>query len=209
MSTEDVSIDVDKIWAQMNSAEQPIIAQSQSTVKTSLELSKDMADSHNTSPQGHQESTSSEIGLSAATAPADEEVITIKRTYAFAGETITEEKTVPKSSAEARLFLQTQSTGSDHTSKTGTKPPLRRPKKRASMFDPSSGQTSNVDKGKGPKLNTIEKSKLDWAGYVDQEGIKDELDGAKKSKDGYLGKKDFLERVDAKRDLEILSAKKR
>lgn len=70
------------------------------------------------------------------------------------------------------------------------------------MFDPNPNGVSGASAAndKGPKLNTIEKSKLDWAGYVDQEGIKEELDKAEKGKDGYLGKQDFLGRVGAKRE---------
>jgi hypothetical protein len=143
---------------------------------------------------------------------ATEETITIKRTYAFAGEMITEEKVVLKSSAEARLYLQSQQTKSDLISNPGIKPPLRRPKKRASIFEPSPegvGHAPTHFNANKVKLNTIEKSKLDWAGYVDQEGMKEELDGAEKSKDGYLGKREFLDRVGAKRDHELMSAKKR
>lgn len=46
----------------------------------------------------------------------------------------------------------------------------------------------------------MEKSKLDWAGYVDKEGIVDELEDNKKGKEGYLERMDFLSRMDAKRD---------
>ena len=78
------------------------------------------------------------------------------------------------------------------------------------MFDPQPQVgVRTPGKDKGPKLNTIEKSKMDWAGYVDQAGIKDELDGAEKAKEGYLGKMDFLGRVGAKREDERLSTKRR
>lgn len=216
-NAEGATVDVDQIWAQMNSTEQSAIAQPPATIETSLKrLSEEAGDSHTSVRPVDDTNRRTDTGHAATTASAAaEEMITIKRTYAFAGEMVTEEKTVLKSSAEARLYLQSQQTGYEHSSKPGVKTaPVRRPKKRASMFEPSSaglGQASSTpsDKGKGPKLNTIEKSKLDWAGYVDQEGMKDELDGAEKSKDGYLGKREFLDRVVAKRDDEILGAKKR
>lgn len=50
---------------------------------------------------------------------------------------------------------------------------------------------------KEPKLNTLEKSKLDWQGYVDREGIKEDL--KYKNKDGYMEKVAFLQRVDDRR----------
>lgn len=137
-----------------------------------------------------------------------EEVISIKRTYVFAGETITEEKMVPKHSAEARLYLQSLE-GPDGSSVP--KPPLRRPKKRISKFEPNpEGKImAPTATNKGPKLNTIEKSKLDWAGFVDKEGIAEELDDASKAKEGYLGRLDFLGRVEATRDEQLKSVKKK
>lgn len=139
--------------------------------------------------------------------------ILIKRTYEFAGETITEEKQVNKSSAEARLYQAAVAAQQNTTTSTPLKKnPLRRPKKRTSMFEPppdDSALSTPGAKGKGTKLNTIEKSKLDWAGYVDKEGIKDELEGAEKAKDGYLGKMDFLDKMSAKREGGISSFKKK
>lgn len=143
--------------------------------------------------------------------PPTEDSIVIKRTYVFAGETITEEKTVPKSSAEARLYLQSQAAPASPISPIGGKP-LRRPKKRPSMFEPN---PEGIVKGlaptpsKGPKLNVVEKSKLDWASHVDKEGLKDELDVAEKAKDGYMGRMDFLGRSEAKREEERKNAKKK
>lgn len=215
-NVESASVDVDQIWAQMNGTAQPAGPQSQTETGISLRKpSENAADSHKSDLQDCDTNTRTETGQAINNASTGEEMITIKRTYTFAGEVITEEKLVPKSSAEARLYLQSQQSpqkDSEHVSKPGIKQPFRRPKKRASMFEPSTeslGQSTDTKTGKGPKLNTIEKSKLDWAGYVDKEGMKDELDEAEKSKDGYLGKKDFLDRVVAKRDHEILSAKKR
>lgn len=169
--------------------------------------------------QGHDNANLTKTTHEAdAETPVGEEMIAIKRTYVFAGESITEEKVVPKCSAEARLYLESQrAVPNPSISASGTKPPLRRPKKRASMFDPKpetvggkgGSPLSGASKEKGPKLNTIEKSKLDWAGYVDKEGIKEELDVAEKAKDGYLGKVDFLGRVDAKREDQLSSARKK
>ena len=156
------------------------------------------------------QNTSSETDISQTSAPtSSEDMVVIKRTYVFAGETITEEKLVPRSSAEARLYLQslTAPNSAKPSPTASSTKPLRRPKKRVSQFEPN---PNGVVKGlvlQGPKLNTIEKSKLDWAGYVDKEGIKDELDVAEKAKEGYLGRMDFLGRVEAKREDERKNAK--
>lgn len=104
----------------------------------------------------------------------------------------TETKTVPISSAEAKLYLSQQS------SKTKASPPsssnavkLRPPFARLSAFDPNpptkyprafsaaknlgtATKPTQLKGDEGPKLNTVEKSKMDWAEYVDREGIQDE-----------------------------------
>ncbi|KAL8277130.1 hypothetical protein RQP46_010458 [Phenoliferia psychrophenolica] len=51
---------------------------------------------------------------------------------------------------------------------------------------------------KPAKLNTLEKSKLDWNKFVDKEDLSDDLTKARK--DGYLEKQDFLSRTDARRE---------
>lgn len=53
--------------------------------------------------------------------------------------------------------------------------------------------------GKGAKkLNTVEKSKLDWEGEVERRGMREELERAEKSGGSYLGRREFLERVEGK-----------
>ncbi|KAK7517868.1 bucentaur or craniofacial development-domain-containing protein [Phyllosticta citriasiana] len=199
-----------------------------------------------------------------ATAPEDEETITIKRTYDFAGDRITEERQVPKNSAEARLEPSPGSSdsatpppdGSPVAASDAAKPKIRRPLRRPSRFDPNpAGEVkglppdkqltwanrrrlldptlaalspiplASADKrdgttpaegaavaggrrlDKAQKLNTVDKSRLDWAGYVDREGIADELDEYGRAKEGYLGRMDFLNRVDERRDADRRAAK--
>ncbi|KAI1320462.1 Craniofacial development protein 1 [Mortierella claussenii] len=60
---------------------------------------------------------------------------------------------------------------------------------------------------KPPKMNTLEKSKLDWKNFVGKEGIEDEL--KHHNKDGYMEKVAFLQRTDERRDLEYQALKKR
>ncbi|KAL1650707.1 swr complex subunit [Diplodia intermedia] len=219
-------------------------------------------------------------------APAEdiEEMIMIKRTYDFAGDRITEERQVPKSSAEAKLYLaqqqekqekqeKQQASGRQTAESSATpdldgkdavegeevqepaRPGVRRPLHRPSRFesnptaevkglppekqltwarrrvllDPNAAtslhasatpnatadaQAANVaaiaakkGRDKAQKLNTVDKSRLDWAGYVDKEGIADELDEYGRAKEGYLGRMDFLSRVDERREEERRAAK--
>ncbi|KAF4528291.1 hypothetical protein B566_EDAN016642 [Ephemera danica] len=50
--------------------------------------------------------------------------------------------------------------------------------------------------GKKNKLSTLEKSKLDWEGYKEQNGLTEEIQTHNKGKHGYLEKQDFLQRTD-------------
>ena len=200
-------MDVDDIWARLNSTSKPNGATKPLDVATeAVQVQKDA-----NKPAEDPSLTTADIDtglepVNPTRSSHSEPMITIKRTYVFAGQTTTEEKLVPASSAEARLYLQSQQASQQAQQQSppnaNGKPPLRRPKKRVSMFDPNPNGVpgSEVASTKGPKLNTIEKSKLDWAGYVDKEGMKEELDKAEKGKDGYLGKMDFLGRVEAKRE---------
>jgi len=46
---------------------------------------------------------------------------------------------------------------------------------------------------KAVKLNVLEKSRIDWAGFVDKEGIHDDL--KRFNKDGYVERQEFLRRM--------------
>ena len=204
-NTEGATVDVDELWAKLNSVPKPnSIAQ---TLDTAAQIAQELGDTDKTKDVSLLPPTDKPTDSKPAAPRSShtEPMITIKRTYIFAGQTTTEEKLVPASSAEARLYQQSQEAFKQQEQalpNANGKPMLRRPKKRASMFDPNPNGVPGAAAagGKGPKLNTIEKSKLDWAGYVDKEGMKEELDTAEKGKEGYLGKMDFLGRVGAKRE---------
>jgi hypothetical protein len=137
-------------------------------------------------------------------------MIRIKRTYNFAGRVHTEEKLVPRDSAEAKLYLASQSheVPVDGLEKRVTRKAFR------SAFEPQMellphrsdlnlGMAARIKAGKeaqAKKLNVVEKSRMDWAGYVDKEGIKDELELAGKSKDSYMAREDFLAKSEAFRE---------
>lgn len=145
-----------------------------------------------------------------------EDTITIRRQFQFAGETHVEEKTVPRSSAEARLWLSQQENGNKSIDSRNTS--TQRPLRKVSRFDPN---YSNLDAfrndaikaqanaAKGPKLNVVEKSKMDWAAHVDAEGLKEELDKHAKAKDAYLNRMDFLGQVDQRKEDEAKLARQK
>ncbi|KAI9705714.1 MAG: swr complex subunit [Bogoriella megaspora] len=113
---------------------------------------------------------------------------------------------------------------------------VRRPLKRLSQFEPNTaGEIKNVSTDrlprthypimnmsihkkdaltasanintKAPRLNVVTKSKLDWAGFVDQEGIAEDLKDYQKGGKAYLDRMEFLGRVGDRKDAEVREAK--
>jgi hypothetical protein len=158
-------------------------------------------------------------------------MILIKNTYVFAGETTVEEKLVPKSSAQAQLYLQSQAESQAAEVEVGRKGPegqtLYRPLKRVSKWEPNpngvvkglsaaalhghslAGEKFKADLPKAKKLNVVNKSKLDWAELVDKEGRQEELDQAAKAKDAYHSRVEFLGRVENKKEEELRNARRK
>jgi hypothetical protein len=149
-------------------------------------------------------------------------LVRIKRTYNFAGRVHTEEKLVARDSAEAKLYFA--SNGEEFPQNDEALPAKRGVARRAfrSAFEPASseplvqradlnlGVAARMQAGReaqARKLNTVEKSRMDWAGYVDKEGIKDELELAGKSKESYAARQDFLARSEDKREDEARRAR--
>ena len=206
-----VTVDVDALWAQMTAA--PVVPSKAS--EQDKPDGQNMADGE--AGQGGLQDTGhdrqdGETGKDKDKEPA--EMIKIKRTYNFAGKVHTEEKMVARDSAEAKLYLA--SLGDNAETDAGDEPQRRMPRKAfRSAFEPvidQLTQRSDLNLGmtvrlkarelakEAKKLNVVEKSKMDWAGFVDKEGIKDELALAGKSKDSYTARQDFLARSEARRE---------
>lgn len=213
------TVDVEALWAQMNAPE------------SQLGLQAPQVEHKQESTPGEPDGT---VDTSAPTQGAPEpenkachgqhkeQMVKIKRTYKFAGEMITEEKVVPKDSAEAKAFLSSGENVEYAEVKDADVMKdarnLRRPLRRISRFDPNptglikkswekQAITEAAADATGPKINTVEKSRLDWAQYVDQAGIKDELRTHSKAKEGYMGRMDFLGRMESKREEEARQAR--
>lgn len=202
-----VTIDVDALWASMTAA--PVIPTPQETHPSGSQ--QDQGSKGNSTGSGTQQN---------GQGGKDAEMIKIKRTYNFAGKVHTEEKLVPRDSAEARLYLASQGEGGggnggddDATNADGSE--RRMPRKAfRSVFEPvfatGDGQRTDLNLGiamrlqardeKAKKLNTVEKSRMDWAGFVDKEGIKDELVLAGKAKGSFANQQEFLARTEARRE---------
>ncbi|GME74011.1 unnamed protein product [Ambrosiozyma monospora] len=123
---------------------------------------------------------------------------------------ITEEKWVDAESEEAKAHFNstkienksqpTPSSELDSKDKPKKKHHHHKKKrKRESLLDAVINNSSKT------KLSTLEKSRLDWANYVDKNKIKDELKF--NNKGGYLDEQDFLSRVDNRQDSKYKDAK--
>ncbi|KAI1757816.1 bucentaur or craniofacial development-domain-containing protein [Xylaria castorea] len=206
-----VTVDVDDLWSQMVAV--PLIPS-----KNDAQPEKD-----NQQPcQGGADTTADAIKMAPVNSNDTDTsgMIKIRRTYNFAGKVHTEEKLVARDSAEAKLYLASQD---PHLADTEDEQPKRKPRKAfRSIFEPViEGLALRADlklgmnirlelreqQAKAKKLNVVEKSRMDWAGFVDKEGIKDELELAGKSKESYVSRQDFLQRVEAKKEEEARRAR--
>ncbi|KAF5251941.1 hypothetical protein FANTH_3007 [Fusarium anthophilum] len=198
-NNDPVSIDVDALWAQMIS--NPPTPATKDERSNGADTSTHFTGEPNDSAEKKSHSAISDQSST---------MIRIKRTYNFAGRIHIEEKMVPRDSAEAKLYLasQGQEAPKNSTEKNVTRKAFR------SAFEPqvdllphradlNLGMAARIKAGKeaqAKKLNVVEKSRMDWAGYVDKEGIKDELELAGKSKDSYMAREDFLAKSEALRE---------
>ncbi|KAF6825180.1 swr1p complex component [Colletotrichum musicola] len=214
-----VTVDVDAIWAQMLAG--------QITSKTSDDKASEGADAPTTQQSSAADSSQKPLESRSGDPP---DTIRIKRTYKFAGKVQTEEKVVARDSAEAKLYLASlgkdaadAAVAADAAADAPEEPKRVLKKAFRSAFEPAIevvGPRSDLNLGvtvrikareakeaQAKKLNTVQKSKMDWAGYVDKEGLKDELELAGRSKESYAGRQDFLARSEAKREEEARRAR--
>ncbi|XP_048371672.1 craniofacial development protein 1 [Sphaerodactylus townsendi] len=130
--------------------------------------------------------------------------VAITEVFDFAGEEVRITKEVDASSKEAQDFLKKQ----DQKTVTPVSHPTSSGVKRPSGINSLLGKLGT----KKQKLSTLEKSKLDWEHFKQQEGIGEELATHNRGKEGYLERKAFLERVDHRqfeieRDIRLSSMK--
>lgn len=215
--TEGATVDVEALWAQMIAAPlRPLEPASPQHPSTATEPAPAVAQPTDT--------------------PVEEELLTVTKTFVFAGANTTEEKQIPRSSLA-------QYTADGWNPTTAVKPAgpaastpqdaastVRRPLKRPTRFDPNpTGYVRALPpehqltwprkntlpvgpppeplleaqkKEKATKLNVVAKSRMDWTGFVDKEGIADELHEHGKSKDNYMSRRDFLAGVEARMEEE-------
>lgn len=126
--------------------------------------------------------------------PKESEKVKITKVFDFAGEEVRVTKEVDASSKEAKSFLKQTEKENPQAVATSTAPPLP----AGSGIKRSSGMSSLLGKigAKKQKMSTLEKSKLDWESFKEEEGIGEELALHNRGKEGYIERKAFLDRVD-------------
>uniref|UniRef100_A0A8C6WE54 Craniofacial development protein 1 n=1 Tax=Neogobius melanostomus TaxID=47308 RepID=A0A8C6WE54_9GOBI len=118
--------------------------------------------------------------------------VTITKVFDFAGEEVRVNKEVAADSKEAKSFLKSKSSAQES----------EETEEESSSLDPSFAPASGFIWnswslwGKKQKMSTLEKSKMDWDAFKSEEGIGEELAIHNRGREGYVERKNFLERVD-------------
>lgn len=132
--------------------------------------------------------------------PKESTKITITKVFDFAGEEVRVTKEVDANSLEAKSFLKKEETSQENNGKqpVSSEPTPSAPPSFGSSVKRPAGMGSILNRigGKKQKMSTLEKSKLDWDTFKSEEGIGDELAIHNRGKEGYVERKNFLERVD-------------
>ncbi|XP_059192125.1 craniofacial development protein 1 [Centropristis striata] len=134
--------------------------------------------------------------LSTETKASEAAKVTITKVFDFAGEEVRVNKVVSADSREAKSFLKSLNTkeeenGDKKEASSPSEPPGPSAKRPAGM----SSILSRFG-GKKQKMSTLEKSKMDWDAFKSEEGITEELAIHNRGREGFVERKNFLERVD-------------
>ncbi|XP_054476136.1 craniofacial development protein 1 isoform X2 [Anoplopoma fimbria] len=146
------------------------------------------------SQSGTIQKDSSVLTVAKASEPAK---VTITQVFDFAGEEVRVNKVVSADSKEAKTYLKSQNTkqesGDEEEAPSPGQPALPGPSaKRPAGMSSILGRMGS----KKLKMSTLEKSKMDWDAFKSEEGISDELAIHNRGREGYVERKNFLERVD-------------
>uniref|UniRef100_A0A8D2DCT1 Craniofacial development protein 1 n=1 Tax=Sciurus vulgaris TaxID=55149 RepID=A0A8D2DCT1_SCIVU len=126
--------------------------------------------------------------------PKETEKVKITKVFDFAGEEVRVIKEVDATSKEAKSFFKQNEKEKPQANVPSAVPSLP----AGSGLKRSSGMSSLLGKigSKKQKMSTLEKSKLDWESFKEEEGIGEELAIHNRGKEGYIERKAFLDRVD-------------
>lgn len=121
--------------------------------------------------------------------------------FEFAGETVV----VPAENCSIKSSSEVYSGCETEKNRESNKPAVAKPKGLQSVL--------NAIKTNKTKLNTLQKTSLDWSQFKKEHGIEEELESYNKGRGGYIERKRFLERSDLRsyeieRDMRMAKRKK-
>jgi len=116
--------------------------------------------------------------------------VAITKVYDFAGEMVKVTKQVDANSKEAKKFKENE-IGAENAESTNSEETVSGKRKAGGL----ASIVGNIT-GKKTKMGCLDKSKLDWNQFTEEEGIKEELASFNRGKDGFVEKQMFLERAD-------------
>ncbi|XP_053283734.1 craniofacial development protein 1 isoform X2 [Pleuronectes platessa] len=124
--------------------------------------------------------------------------VTVTKVFDFAGEEVRVNKVVSANSREGQSYLKSQNAEPEENGeKDINSSPGQQPLPGTSAKRPA-GMSSLLSRmgGKKQKMSTLEKSKMDWDAFKSEEGITEELAIHNRGREGFVERKNFLERVD-------------
>ncbi|XP_060932461.1 craniofacial development protein 1 [Limanda limanda] len=136
--------------------------------------------------------------LTTETTASEPANVTITKVFDFAGEEVRVNKVVSANSREGQSYLKSQNTEPEENGEEDTNSsPGQQPLPGTSAKRPA-GMSSLLSRmgGKKQKMSTLEKSKMDWDAFKSEEGITEELAIHNRGREGFVERKNFLERVD-------------
>uniref|UniRef100_A0A9J8B959 Craniofacial development protein 1 n=1 Tax=Cyprinus carpio carpio TaxID=630221 RepID=A0A9J8B959_CYPCA len=156
---------------------------------------------------GSQQSTSTTTGIDKPSKPPtvsqqqedkpkESSKITITKVFDFAGEEVRVTKEVDADSREAKSFLKEEKVLKEKEESSEPQPSVPLSSGSSAKRPAGMGSILNRIGAKKQKMSTLEKSKMDWDAFKTEEGISDELAIHNRGKEGYVERKNFLERVD-------------
>lgn len=160
------------------------------------------------------------------------EYMTITRRIRYAGQVTEVQEEVLRDSDAARQYLAEQEELDREKAEQGDDEGIVRPLRRFSLFEPNPlgnvkglaadrprkapsrvalamAETQAERKRRADKVTTMQKSALDWKGFVDEQGLGEELDKYGKSNSGYLAREQFLDKVHGAKEMARRTARLR
>jgi len=173
LTEEDEKEKADSLWAEF-CKDMPMVSKSNNTSSSTSNISSSTS---NTSSSTSNTSSALTNDKTTDKSSSDQnKKVLINKTYDFAGESVTVAQEVEANSSVA-----------NNRKEEGTKGVKR-----------SGGLGGILDQLKKPKINTLQKSLLDWDSFKKDEGIEDELSQHTKSKNTFIERQAFLQRTDVR-----------